>query len=91
MQFAGTLSAARKYVGEYQRAVIKDQTIPEALMELVRVEAASAGSEEKPTFSDDFKPEPNLSAYGDDVKLKGKKKSFTSDFEAEPNLSVYQD
>ncbi|KAL4354645.1 hypothetical protein GQ457_06G002180 [Hibiscus cannabinus] len=89
--FADTLSAARKDAGENWRAVIKDQTVPKALMELVRVEAASAGSEEKPTFSDDFKPEPNLSAYGDDVKLKGKKKSFTSDFEAEPNLSVYQD
>ncbi|KAK8564314.1 hypothetical protein V6N13_005452 [Hibiscus sabdariffa] len=109
MQFADILSAARKDAGEYPRAVMKDQTVPEALMELVRAEAASTGSEEKtkcstpasielkakgdgkkPTFSDDFKPEPNLSAYGDDVELKGKKKSFTSDFEPEPDLILYQ-
>ncbi|GMJ03537.1 hypothetical protein HRI_004022900 [Hibiscus trionum] len=119
--FADTIAAARKDAGEYWRAVTKDQPMPEALKELVRVEAASEektkcttpasielkeekiivedfkrpvkakGDGKNSTFSDDFKPEPNLSAYGDDAGLKGKKKSFTSDFEPEPNLSVYQD
>ncbi|KAK8505879.1 hypothetical protein V6N12_042903 [Hibiscus sabdariffa] len=111
---ADTIAAARKDAGEYWRAVMKDQPMPEALQGLVRVEAASVGSgelkeeliiiedferpmrpkedEKKSTFADDIEPRPNISAYGDDADLKGKKpSSFAENFEPRPNISAYSD
>ncbi|KAH1040410.1 hypothetical protein J1N35_042153 [Gossypium stocksii] len=104
--FAGTTAAARKDGGEYWRAVMKDQPMPEALEELVRIKAASAGSDEKTKchtpagielkeekiIVEDFEPRPNVSAYGDDANLKGEKSSsFAEDFEPRPNVSAYGD
>ncbi|XP_022762312.1 organ-specific protein S2-like [Durio zibethinus] len=126
--FADTIAAARKDAGEYWRAVMKDQPMPEAIEGLIRVDAVSSSSssssnektnchtptsfelreekiivedferarpqgddrKRKPSFADDFEPRPNISAYGDDANLKGKKSSaFTVDFEPRPNVSSY--
>ncbi|GMJ06893.1 hypothetical protein HRI_004358500 [Hibiscus trionum] len=110
---ADTIAAARKDAGEYWRAVMKDQPMPEALQGIVRVEAVSAGhsgelkeeliiiedferpmkleeDEKKSTFADDIEPRPNISAYGEDGDLKGKKpSSFAEDIEPRPNISAY--
>ncbi|KAK8564316.1 hypothetical protein V6N13_005450 [Hibiscus sabdariffa] len=99
MQFADTLSAARKDAGEYWRAVMKDQPMPEALMELVRIEAASAGSDEKTKrgtlasiellkgdkiIVEDF--ERPIRPKGDE-----KKSTFSDDFEPRPSVTAYVD
>ncbi|KAB2035955.1 hypothetical protein ERO13_D04G164160v2 [Gossypium hirsutum] len=90
--FVDTIAAARKDAGEYWGAVMKDQPMPEALQELVRIEAAVANPDEKTKChtSEDFEPRPNISAYGgDDAGLKGQKESFTKDFDPQPNISAY--
>ncbi|KAE8687051.1 Detected protein of unknown function [Hibiscus syriacus] len=97
--FADTLSAARKDVGEYWRAVMKDQPIPEALEGLVRIEAGSAGSDEKTEYRTPASVEKKEEivvedferpCYGGDVAgLKGKKKTFTGDFELRPSVMSY--
>ncbi|TYI88182.1 hypothetical protein E1A91_D04G189600v1 [Gossypium mustelinum] len=103
--FVDTIAAARKDAGEYWGAVMKDQPMPEALQELVRIEAAVANpdektkchtsgnfelKEEKIIVNEEFEPRPNISAYGDDANLKGdKSSSFAEDFEPRPNISAY--
>ncbi|GMJ06894.1 hypothetical protein HRI_004358600 [Hibiscus trionum] len=89
--FADTIAAARKDAGEYWRAVMKDQTIPEALEELARIEAAS----EDKTHCDtpavfELKVEKLIVQ---DFGRKGteKKSAFAEDFEPRPNISAYGD
>ena len=51
---------------------------------------AEAANNKKSVFATDFEPRPNLSAYGDDAKLKKKEeKTFTKDFEPRPGASFY--
>ncbi|CDP15720.1 unnamed protein product [Coffea canephora] len=50
----------------------------------------SVAATNKKSFVKDFEPRPNVSAYGDDAKLK-EEKSFMRDFEPRPNVSAYGD
>ncbi|KAL4354736.1 hypothetical protein GQ457_06G002210 [Hibiscus cannabinus] len=93
-----SITAARKDAGEYWRAIMKDQPMPEALKELVRVEAASVGSQEKTKCSthasielkedkiivEDF--ERPIRPKGD-----GKKPTFSDEFEPWPSATAYGD
>ncbi|XWS54894.1 hypothetical protein CRYUN_Cryun10bG0129000 [Craigia yunnanensis] len=95
--FADTIAAARKDAGEYWKAVMKDEPMPEAIKGLVRIDAVSSSNEktdchtptsfeikEEKIIVEDFeRPRPNK---GDE-----KKKSFADDFEPRPNLSSYGD
>ncbi|KAK8561262.1 hypothetical protein V6N13_149567 [Hibiscus sabdariffa] len=84
---------------------MKDQPMPQALKELVRVEEktkcstpASIELKEEKIIVEDFerpiRPKGdgnNATAYGDDAKLKGEKKSLSSDFEPWPSATAYGD
>ncbi|KAL4346760.1 hypothetical protein GQ457_17G002460 [Hibiscus cannabinus] len=91
---AGTIAAAKKDAGEYWRAVTKDQPMPEALRGLVRVEAASAGSNGKAHCDTpagfELKEEKIIV---EDFGHRGteKKSAFADDFEPRPNVSAYGD
>ncbi|CDO97065.1 unnamed protein product [Coffea canephora] len=50
---------------------------------------AEATNNKKSVFATDFEPRPNLSAYGDDAKLKKEGKTFTKDFEPRPGATFY--
>ncbi|KAK4375109.1 hypothetical protein RND71_005786 [Anisodus tanguticus] len=68
---------ARKDPGEYWRAVMKDEPMPEAIQHLMPRPHSVPLSKEKT-----FEPRPNLSVYHDDTKLKEAEKSlFSKDFE----------
>ncbi|XWS54891.1 hypothetical protein CRYUN_Cryun10bG0128700 [Craigia yunnanensis] len=95
--FADTIAAARKDAGEYWKAVMKDEPMPEAIKGLVQIDAVSSSNEktdchtptsfeikEEKIIVEDFeRPRPNK---GDE-----KKKSFADDFEPRPNVSAYGD
>ncbi|GMJ03538.1 hypothetical protein HRI_004023000 [Hibiscus trionum] len=98
--FADTIAAARKDGGEYWRAVMKDQPMPEALKELVRVEAASTGSEEKTKCSTpastELKEEKIIvedfqRPLGQRLKEMERSPSFSDDFEPWPSATAYGD
>ncbi|XVE66948.1 hypothetical protein DITRI_Ditri08aG0120700 [Diplodiscus trichospermus] len=100
MQFAGTIAAARKDAGDYWRAVMKDEPMPEAIKGLLRVDAVSSTNEktdchtprgleikEEKIIVEDFEgPRVNVGA-----EKKKKTKSFANDFEPRPNASAYGD
>ncbi|KAK8490266.1 hypothetical protein V6N11_048192 [Hibiscus sabdariffa] len=94
MQLADTIAAARKDAGEYWRTVMKDQPMPEALRGLVRVEAASTGSDGKAHCDTpagfELKGEKIIV---EDFGHRGteKKSAFVDDFEPRPNVSAYGD
>ncbi|XP_021287073.1 organ-specific protein S2-like [Herrania umbratica] len=92
--FADTIAAARKDAGEYWRAAMRDQAMPEAIEALARIDAATSSKEktnchtptsfelkEEKIIVEDFQPRPN----------KGEKKPFTDDFDPRPNISAYGD
>ncbi|KAL4346740.1 hypothetical protein GQ457_17G002490 [Hibiscus cannabinus] len=82
-----TIAAARKDAGEYWRAVMKDQPMPEAIRGLVRVEAASVSSgelKEELIIIEDF--EQPMRPKEDE-----KKSTFADDIEPRPNISAYGD
>ncbi|KAL4354579.1 hypothetical protein GQ457_06G002220 [Hibiscus cannabinus] len=89
--FADSITAARKDAGEYWRAVMKDQPMPQALKELVRVEEktkcstpASIELKEDKIIVEDF--ERPIRPKGD-----GNKSTFSDDFEPWPSASAYGD
>ncbi|XVE66951.1 hypothetical protein DITRI_Ditri08aG0121000 [Diplodiscus trichospermus] len=96
--FAGSITAARKDAGEYWRAVMKDEPMPEAIEGLLRVDAISSTNEktnchtprgleikQEKIIVEDFEgPRVNI---GDEKN----KKSFADDFEPRPNVSAYGD
>ncbi|EOX98053.1 hypothetical protein QUC31_015367 [Theobroma cacao] len=92
--FANTIAAARKDAGEYWRAVMREQAMPEAIEALVRIDAATSSKEktdchtptsfelkEEKILVEAFEPRPN----------EGEKKSFADYFEPRPNVSAYGD
>ncbi|XP_034927395.1 organ-specific protein P4 isoform X3 [Populus alba] len=96
-QFANVIGA-RKDTGEYWRAVMKDQPMPEAIQGLIRATTSSPvsnekadchtfKSNEKDNFVKDFGPQPSATSY-DNVKGE---RPFAEDFEPRPNVSVYHD
>ncbi|XVF01120.1 hypothetical protein REPUB_Repub04eG0060700 [Reevesia pubescens] len=92
--FADTVAAARKDAGEYWRAVMKDEPMPEALEGLVQIDAVSSSSNEKtnchtPATSFELKEEKII--VEDFERPRPKKKSFADDFEPRPNVSAYGD
>ncbi|KAL9370871.1 hypothetical protein Peur_036011 [Populus x canadensis] len=104
--FANVIGA-RKDTGEYWRAVMKDQPMPEAIHGLIRETTLSSVSNEKAdchttesneknNFVKDFGPQPTATSYDNGIKP-AKDKSFSKDFhpnshfEPGPNISVYDD
>ncbi|CAI9104498.1 OLC1v1003180C1 [Oldenlandia corymbosa var. corymbosa] len=97
--FAG-ITDARTSPGEYKQLVGKaDETKKEVMQQLFQIESAlsslkkitsTATTNPNESFvNDDFEPRPNVSAYGDDSKLKQEDKSFVKDFDPRPNVSAY--
>ncbi|KAH8498326.1 hypothetical protein H0E87_017297 [Populus deltoides] len=95
--FANVIGA-RKDTGEYWRAVMKDQPMPEAIHGLIRETTLSSVSNEKAdchttesneknNLVKDFGPQPTVTSY-DNVKGE---RSFAEDVEPRPNVSVYHD
>ncbi|CAK7329715.1 unnamed protein product [Dovyalis caffra] len=100
--FANVINA-RKDTGEYWRAVMKDQPIPEAIQGLIRADPTAlpsvsnekadchtTESNKKKNFVKDFGPEPTASVYDNGIKPK-KGKSSSEDFDPRPNMSIYVD
>ncbi|KAJ6692674.1 PROTEIN putative-RELATED [Salix purpurea] len=93
---------ARKDTGEYWRAVMKDQPMPEAIHGLIRPSTLSSvisnekadchttESSKKNNFVKDFGPQPSMTAYDNGIK-QTKEESFSEDFDPSPNISVYND
>lgn len=82
---------------------MKDQALPETINEMILHNSDSAVSSARikkktdchkniddlvSTFTNDFEPTPNLTAYPED---KIDASAFTNDFEPTPNLSAYPD
>ncbi|EXB63583.1 hypothetical protein L484_026922 [Morus notabilis] len=109
VQFAST-SESRK--DSYWRNVMKDQPMPKAIQGLIvhdHSESAPKNSNEKAdchgthdqnSFTDDFEPTPNVSAYPDDIDAKQAgtiftknfdDKKFTKDFEPGPQATIYSE
>ncbi|CAK7329719.1 unnamed protein product [Dovyalis caffra] len=101
-QFANVINA-RKDTGEYWRAVMKDQPIPEAIQGLIRADLTTlpsvsneradchtTESKKKKNFVKYFGPEPTVTVYDNGIKPK-KDKSFSEDFDPRPNVSIYVD
>ncbi|KAJ8530969.1 hypothetical protein K7X08_025700 [Anisodus acutangulus] len=84
---------ARKDPGEYWRAVMKDEPMPEAIQHLMpRPHSVPLSQEKTDCDKSSFEPRPNVSVYHDDTKLKEAEKSlFSKDFEPRPNVSSYHD
>ncbi|XP_060176061.1 organ-specific protein S2-like [Lycium barbarum] len=91
---------ARKDPGEYWRAVMKDEPMPEAIQRLIpRPHSVPLSKEEADCHTSSsvggreaFEPRPNVFVYHDDTKLKDAEKSvFSKDFEPRPNISSYHD
>ena len=94
MQFADTISAARKDAGEYWRAVMKDQPMSEAIESLVRIEAASSSNEKTNCHtpaSFELKEEKIIVEDFERPRPKGdeKKSTFAVDFEPRLNVSAH--
>ncbi|KAJ6906115.1 hypothetical protein NC652_023767 [Populus alba x Populus x berolinensis] len=98
--FANVIGA-RKDTGEYWRAVMKDQPMPEAIQGLIRATTSSPvsnekadchtfKSNEKDNFVKDFGPQPSATSYDNGIEP-AKDKSFSKDFDPKPNVSVYND
>ncbi|XP_073267393.1 uncharacterized protein [Populus alba] len=99
-QFANVIGA-RKDTGEYWRAVMKDQPMPEAIQGLIRPTTLPSVSNEKAdchttesngknNFVKDFGPQPTATSYDNGIEP-AKDKSFSKDFDPKPNVSVYSD
>ncbi|OIT08873.1 organ-specific protein s2, partial [Nicotiana attenuata] len=87
---------ARKDPGEYWRAVMKDEPMPEAIKHLMPQHSVPLSKERTDCYtsssleSEAFEPKPILSVYYDDTKLKEAEKSlFTKDFEPRPSATGY--
>ncbi|OMP12293.1 Organ specific protein [Corchorus olitorius] len=108
LMLADTIAAARKDAGGYWRAAImKDESIPEAIEgALVRIDAAAASSSDDKTNCHDspnnieIKEEkiivedfelPRPNNYNSVEGGVTKERSFAKDFEPRPNLSAYGD
>ncbi|XWS67931.1 hypothetical protein CRYUN_Cryun04dG0047200 [Craigia yunnanensis] len=94
--FADTISAARKDVGEYWRAEMEDQPMPEAIEGLVRIEVASSSNEKTNCHTPGSCEEKEEKIIVEDFerpRAKGdeKKSTFADDFEPRPNISAYGD
>ncbi|MCD9642077.1 hypothetical protein HAX54_028711 [Datura stramonium] len=72
---------ARKDPGEYWRAAMKDEPMPEAIQHLM----PRSHKEKADCHKSSFEPRPNVSSYHDDTKLK------EANFEPRPNVSNYHD
>eukprot|EP00258_Populus_trichocarpa_P047893 XP_024463912.1 organ-specific protein S2 isoform X6 [Populus trichocarpa] len=99
-QFANVIGA-RKDTGEYWRAVMKDQPMPEAIHGLIRETTLSSVSNEKAdchttesneknNFVKDFGPQPTATSYDNDIKP-AKDKSFSKDVHPNSQLFLYND
>ncbi|KAJ6345974.1 hypothetical protein OIU78_008600 [Salix suchowensis] len=100
-QFSNVITA-RKDTGEYWRAVMKDQPMPEAIHGLIRpstlpsvisnekADCHTTESSKKNNFVKDFGPQPSATAYDNGIK-QTKEESFSEDFDPSPNISVYND
>ncbi|OIT28078.1 PREDICTED: organ-specific protein S2-like [Nicotiana attenuata] len=89
---------ARKDPGEYWRAVMQDEPMPEAIKHLMPHNSVPLSKEKTDCYTstavraEAFEPRPNISVYHDDAKLKEAYKSlFTKDFEPRPNVTGYHD
>eukprot|EP00258_Populus_trichocarpa_P047890 XP_024463909.1 organ-specific protein S2 isoform X2 [Populus trichocarpa] len=98
--FANVIGA-RKDTGEYWRAVMKDQPMPEAIHGLIRETTLSSVSNEKAdchttesneknNFVKDFGPQPTATSYDNDIKP-AKDKSFSKDVHPNSQLFLYND
>ncbi|KAL9370870.1 hypothetical protein Peur_036010 [Populus x canadensis] len=93
---------ARKDTGEYWRAVMKDQPMPEAIQGLIRettilssvsnekADCHTTESNEKNNFAKDFGPQPTVTSYDNGIKP-AKDKSFSKDFHPNTQLFLYND
>ncbi|OIT34660.1 PREDICTED: organ-specific protein S2-like [Nicotiana attenuata] len=89
---------ARKDPGEYWRAVMKDEPMPEAIKHLMPRHSVLLSKEKtdyctSPSVGGEaFESRPNISVYQDEAKLKEAEKSlFTKDFGPMPNVTGYHD
>ncbi|XP_052311565.1 organ-specific protein P4 isoform X3 [Populus trichocarpa] len=98
--FANVIGA-RKDTGEYWRAVMKDQPMPEAIHGLIRETTLSSVSNEKAdchttesneknNFVKDFGPQPTATSYDNGIKP-AKDKSFSKHFHPNSQLFLYND
>ncbi|XP_011048703.1 PREDICTED: organ-specific protein P4-like isoform X1 [Populus euphratica] len=99
-QFSDVIGA-RKDTGEYWRAVMKDQPMPEAIQGLIRATTLSpvsnekanchtTESNEKHNFVKDFRQQPTATSYDNGIEP-AKNKYFSEDSDPKPNVSVYND
>ncbi|EXC07327.1 hypothetical protein L484_021235 [Morus notabilis] len=105
VQFASTSESRKDAEGEYWRNVMKDQPMPKEIQGLIvhdHLESAPKNSNEKAdchgthdqnSFTDDFEPTPNVSAYPDDIDAKqaGTSFKFAKDLEPGPQASKYSE
>ncbi|XVF67703.1 hypothetical protein PTKIN_Ptkin10aG0143000 [Pterospermum kingtungense] len=87
--FAATIAAGRKDGGEYWRAVMKDEPMPEAIKGLIGIDTVVSSSNEIKTkchtpTTIEIKEE-NIIVEEEEKK----KKSFADDIEPRPNISGY--
>ncbi|XP_075112884.1 organ-specific protein P4-like [Nicotiana tabacum] len=89
---------ARKDPGEYWRAVMNDEPMPEAIKHLMPQHSVPLSIEKTDCYTlpstggEAFEPRPNLSVYHDDAKLKeAEKLLFMKDFEPRPTITGYHD
>ncbi|OIT27517.1 PREDICTED: organ-specific protein S2-like [Nicotiana attenuata] len=89
---------ARKDPGEYWRAVMKDEPMPEAIKHLMPHNSVPLPKEKIDCYTspsvggEAYEPRPNICVYHDDATLKeADKLLFTKDFEPRPNVTSYHD
>ncbi|KAG6761510.1 hypothetical protein POTOM_034735 [Populus tomentosa] len=98
--FANVIGA-RKDTGEYWRAVMKDQPMPEAIRGLIRATTSSpvsnekadchtTESNEKNNFVKDFGPQPTTTSHDNGIKP-AKDNSFSEDFHPNSQVLIYSD
>ncbi|XP_009778625.1 organ-specific protein S2-like [Nicotiana sylvestris] len=90
---------ARKDPGEYWRAMMKDEPMPEAIKHLMPRHSVPLSKEKTDCHTSSsvggeaFEPRPNLSIYHNNAKLKEAEKSllFTKDFVPKSSATGYND
>ncbi|OMO51940.1 Organ specific protein [Corchorus olitorius] len=99
--FANSTIAARKDPGEQWRAIMNDQPMPEAIKDLLHIDAPSSLSNEKTNCHDDLPADRSFEIKKEEIFVKDFEpghgtdsiglKSFTKDFEPRPSASAYAD